>query len=114
MAASNKIVTLLPPDKRDATLVAQCAASDRLEHAPDQSEHTDRCNRSLYDSAAEVDELHGECDELVATLCQCRARTLVRITARLRTLLYFSPQVSEPSDTECWDVRMVGVICERC
>jgi len=117
MAASNKIVTLLPPDKRDAALVAQCAAFDRLKreiqeqrHAQDQTKYADRCNCSMYDSAAQVDELRDECDELVATLCQYRARTLVGVSARLRTLLYLSPEVFKPSDTERWAVRMVGAL----
>jgi len=117
MAVSNNIVTLLPPNKRDATLVAQCAAFDQLEHELQEQDHThdqskpaDRRNCSIYDSVAQVDELYDVCEELVATLCQYHARTLVGIAARVRTLLYLSPEVFKPSDTEAWDVRMVGAL----
>ena len=117
MVVNNNIVTLLPPNKRDATLVAQCAAFDHLEHelqeqghTHDQSKQADRRNCLIYGSAAHVDELHDECEELVATLCQHHAHTLVGIAARVRTLLFLSPEAFKPSDTESWDVRMIGAL----
>jgi len=116
MAASN-IATLPSTDKRDGTLVEQCETFDRLEqeleeqdHTHDQSKYAERANCSLYDAAAQVDELHSECEKVVDTLCQYRARTLVGIAARVRTLQHFSPEVFKPSDIDCWDVRMVGAL----
>ena len=67
-----------------------------------QSTQADRCSCLIYDAAGHVDELHNECDELAATLCQyrARARALAGIAARVRTLLSLSPEVFKPSDTE--------------
>jgi len=116
MTASN-IVTLLTPENRDATLIAQCAAFDRIEQemlehdvAHDRSMYADLRACSLYGSIARIDDLHDQCDELVVMLCQYRARTLAGIAARVRTLLHLSPDLFEVSDADCWDARMVGAL----
>ena len=99
------IVTLPSLDRRDATLVAQCQAFDRLEEVI--TKHCDACGTW---SPARVDELHYECDALVAILCRYRARTLVGIAARVQTLLHLSPELFNPSDIDCWDMRMVSAL----
>lgn len=103
--ATTNIVTLPPLDKRDATLVSQCQAFDRLEAVI-----TDQCTACDGWSFAQVDELHDECDVLVDMLCRDRARTLAGIAARVQTLLHLSPELFKPADTDCWDVRMVGAL----
>jgi len=115
MAASNS-VTLPPPDKRDATPVAECAAFDRLEQEFDSTTtRTTKASAQIVVIARYTTRLRRWTsftmkNEVVAMLCQYRALTLVGTVARVRTLLHLSPEVFKPPDTDCWDVRMVGAL----
>jgi len=109
MAAEN-IVRIVPPGKRDASLVSHCQMFSQLEAEFIENDLA-RCNheRGTW-SPAQVERRRDELDLLVDRLVRYRAKTLNGVTARVRTLLYLAPELFEPREKDCYDMRLVSAL----
>jgi len=109
MAVGN-ILRIVPPHDRDASLVAHCQTFSQREAEFVENDMV-RCNHERGSwSSAQVEQRWDELERLVDTLCRHRARSLSGIAARVQTLLHVAPALFEPSDTDCFDMRLVSAL----
>jgi len=111
MAVGN-ILRIVPPHDRDASLVAHCQTfSQREAEFVENDIDMARCNheRGTW-SSAQVEQRWDELKQLVDTLCRHRARSLSGIAARVQTLLHIAPGLFEPSELDCFDMRLVSAL----
>ena len=104
------IVTLVPPDKRDAALIAQCEAFDEID------ERIQEYNLARADIVgrgqghAPPHEREAEYDALLIQLCQRRATSLRGIAARVRTLLRYAPECFELHEADGYDEMLIAAL----
>ena len=104
------IVTLVPPDKRDAALIAQCEAFDELdeqilEYNLARADVVGRGQRH-----APPHKRHAEYEPLLIQLCQRRATSLRGIAARVRTLLRYAPECFELHEADGYDQLLIAAL----
>lgn len=104
------IVTLVPPDKRDAALIAQCEAFDELDEQI--LEHNlavaDAVGRGL--GYVPPQNRQAEYEALLIQLCRRRATSLRGIAARVRTLLRYAPECFELQEADGYDELLIAAL----
>lgn len=107
---TDNVVTLLPSNKRDAALIAQCATFIQIETEIADYERAHASNSRTKQAPAPPHEREDEGMALLHDLCQRRAASLHGIAARVRTLLCYAPDRFRLNETDGYDELMIAAL----